>query len=254
MSTYEPDVVKAILKSALPVKEQKSFEKDWEARVSHGQNLINMPAPPLTRQQVSKRMKAWKGNSETDMTGERQMRWEAEIVEYVDWVNKLTSIHGNAKAGTVSPSLKRQIPILGPQFVPPSYLHIQKRDVTPAIEPEASYLLPFVVVHPFYYPNILNQCPKCNSSNTSWDGWTGAGPRNVHGMHREERALGYQLRCKACKEASREQFCFTTTNKVFWAGWEHWKMPCKSSAFCKPIQSITESKKEAYRSFSRDVL
>ena len=73
MSTYEPDVVKAILKSALPIKEQKSFEKNWEVRVS--QNLtINMPAPPLTAQQVSKRMKAWKGNSETDMTGERQMR------------------------------------------------------------------------------------------------------------------------------------------------------------------------------------
>jgi hypothetical protein len=47
MSTYEPEVVKAILKSALPVKEQKSFEKDWEARVS--QNLINtMPAASTT--------------------------------------------------------------------------------------------------------------------------------------------------------------------------------------------------------------
>ena len=45
-------------------------------------------------------MKGWKGNGETDMVWEQQLRWEAEIVEYVDWVNKLTSVHGNARAGT----------------------------------------------------------------------------------------------------------------------------------------------------------
>jgi hypothetical protein len=63
-----------------------------------------------------------------------------------------------------------------------------------------------------------------------WDGWTATGARDVHGVRREERALGYQLRCKPCrtkygKGGSNEKekgSCFATTNKFFWEKWEHY--------------------------------
>jgi hypothetical protein len=175
----------------------------------------------------------WLTNRQTQATIKRQLQWEAEVVEYVDYMNKLTSVHGNAKAGTVAPSIRKDVPLLGPRFVPPSYLHLQKRDVTPAIEPDISYLVPLVIIHPFYHSGLTG-CPRCGSTDTLWDGWTSTGARDVHGLCREERALGVQLRCKPCKakygkggsnEDENQPFCFATTSKVFWKNWEHWKMP-----------------------------
>lgn len=152
------------------------------------------------------------------------MEWEAEIVEYVDFIYKLTSLHGNSKA-TVAPVLKKEIPLIGPRFLPPSYLQLQKRSTTPKIELEVSYLVPLNIIHPLYHQG-LSACPSCGSNDTLWDGWTAPGARNVHGIRRDERALGYQLRCKACKDApEKQQFCYATTSKAFWEKWEHWKIP-----------------------------
>ncbi|KAF8054908.1 hypothetical protein FPV67DRAFT_1681291 [Lyophyllum atratum] len=216
MSVFEPELVRASLKSTLTAKDHAAkFDREWKAN-------------------VDKKVHVWaKGKDMTDMQLQ-QLRWEANIVEYVDFVHALTSVHGNAKPGTVAPSLKKNIPLLGPYFVPPSYLDIQKRQPAPYIEPETSYFVPITIVHPFYFPGQLNSCPVCESPDTRWDGWTGAGPRDVHGVRREERALGYQLRCKMCKESKARQepgsdekleYCFAATSKVFWQRWEHWKIP-----------------------------
>src|SRR5882757_4764747 len=99
-----------------------------------------------------------------------QLKWEAEVVEYVDTIHGMTKIHGNAKANTVAASLRINIPIIGPFFEPPGYLHLQKRNATPSIEPGSSYLLPITIIHPFFHPG-LESCPACGSQNTYWDGW-----------------------------------------------------------------------------------
>ena len=124
------------------------------------------------------------------------------------------------------------IPLLGPRFVPPTYLHVKKREDNVAIQPETAYLKPLNVIHPFYYPD-LGKCPRCDSLDVLWDSWASNGHRDLHGVHEEEMAIGYQLQCKACKEnkATHTQddegggYCFLTTNQVFWTKWEHWRMP-----------------------------
>ncbi|RDB21084.1 hypothetical protein Hypma_011838 [Hypsizygus marmoreus] len=205
MSVFEPEIIKAILKVTKSPKDQKTFEKDWDSR-------------------VQKKVQNWSGKRGIPSTQRDQLEWEAHVVEYVDFVHKLTALHGNASSG-IAPSLKKGIPILGPRFSPPSYLTIQKRDVTPNIKPETTYLRDITIIHPFYYPHgFLSKCPDCESRETLWDGWTGAGPRDVHGLRCEERAMGYQLRCKGCKSAGRP-FCFATTSKAFWEKWEHWRVP-----------------------------
>lgn len=125
----------------------------------------------LTQDKVSKRLKVWSTNIETQAMPKQQLQWEAEVVEYVDYMNKLTSVHGSARAGTIVPSIKKDIPIFGLCFTPPSYLHAQKQDVTPIIEPEISYCIPLMIIHPFYYPQLAG-CPQCRSTEMLWDRWT----------------------------------------------------------------------------------
>ncbi|KAF8959245.1 hypothetical protein BDZ97DRAFT_1667389 [Flammula alnicola] len=49
-----------------------------------------------------------------------------------------------------------------------------------------------------------------------------------------ERAIGYQLRCKDCKENDRPGgYCFVATNHIFWDKWEHWKIPRNIPYFLK---------------------
>jgi hypothetical protein len=107
------------------------------------------------------------------------------------------------------------------------------------------YLRPLNVVHPFYYPSLA-RCPQCCGTNIVWEGWTGTGARDVHGVKLEEAALGCQLRCKDCKEMRQENrdsqmapesdddseaeqgavgYCFATTNVSFWGKQEHWQIP-----------------------------
>lgn len=162
-----------------------------------------------------------------------QLEWAAAVTVYVDFVHKRTSLHGNAKTGSVPPTLGEGFPILGPRFVPPSHLHLQKRRSQPRIQASTSYLRPLHIIHPFFYPSLA-QCPTCGSDNVSWDSWTRNGPREVHGMHRDETALGVQLRCKSCKKQLMEKAgsedsdghsCVATTSYLFWRTTEFWKLP-----------------------------
>jgi hypothetical protein len=146
-------------------------------------------------------------------------------------------MHGNAGPTVAHPNLKKEIPLLGPRFLPPSYQHAMRRETTPKIIPGTAYLKPLTIIHPFYQLG-LSQCPQCDSTTEiRWDSWTSTGAQEVHGLRREERALGYQLRCKKCKatygkggpnENEKKPCCFATTSKIFWQKWEHWRIPRES--------------------------
>ncbi|KAL6300463.1 hypothetical protein BKA93DRAFT_819423 [Sparassis latifolia] len=112
---------------------------------------------------VEKRWKSWKRKHETQSQVTGQLEWEAHVVEYV--------------------------PLLGPQFLPPSYEQYKKCNSMPNIVPEIAYLKPVNVIHPFYFPELA-RCPQCNSDDVKWTGWTTTGHR--------ETALGFQLRCQEC--------------------------------------------------------
>lgn len=123
------------------------------------------------------------------------------------------------------------MPLLGPRFLPPSWLHLRRREPVPNILPSVAYLKPLHIVHPLYY-HWLKTCPQCDSESVSWQGWTATGPREVHGIRREETTLGYQLECKDCearfggRNAEEEgKYCFATTNAKFWERKEHWEIP-----------------------------
>jgi hypothetical protein len=185
---------------------------------------------PLTRfLQVQRRAEHWQNQNNRESAPPAQLKWEAEVVEYVHFLSSQTKVHGNKK-GTVPCTLRKEIPLFGPRFIPPSYLHIQKRDVASAIQPGVAYLRPINIIHPFYYPQ-LTQCPECNTTEVTWDGWTSRGSRDVHGIRSEEMALGFQMRCKVCESAtandSKRSYCFATTNPVFWAKTEQWEIPRK---------------------------
>lgn len=175
----------------------------------------------------------------------RQYEWEAEVVEYINYITDKTRTR-STKA-LARPCLDSKVPILGPRFLPPSYLHARKRNQSePAINPETLYLKALCAIHPFYYPELA-KCPRCNGSdNVQWDGWTGTGPRDVHGLMVDEAAIGMQLRCENCKnDATRKEhehehrdsdngcsiktnlkgYCFATTNPDFWGSWPHWSIP-----------------------------
>ncbi|KAG1743759.1 uncharacterized protein EDB91DRAFT_1051214 [Suillus paluster] len=177
----------------------------------------------------------------------RQCEWEAEVIEYINYISEKTRIR-SVKTLT-RPCLDSRIPILGPHFLPPSYLHARKRNQSePAVNPEVLYLKPLRVIHPFYHPELA-RCPRCDSRDgVSWDGWTGTGPRDVHGVMLDEAALGMQLRCESCRtdptskkglESDCEHngkthlkgHCFATTNPDFWRNWSHWSIPGELDQF-----------------------
>lgn len=162
-----------------------------------------------------------------------QLEWAANVVQYVNHVYTATNVRGKGKKGEPpSPDLKKEIPIFGPRFLPPTYMHIQKHSSTSTILPAPAYLKPLHIVHPFYYPDLA-KCPQCASEKVSWQGWTTTGYREVHGVRREETALGYQLECEPCKErfsrtknaTEKGVFCLATTNAKFWEKKEHWDVP-----------------------------
>ncbi|KAG1721193.1 hypothetical protein EDB19DRAFT_1835629 [Suillus lakei] len=104
MSVYEPDMMRKLL-SALELKDlQNKFESNW-------------------KNAVKKCVESWTGHDEcmTNSQPKRQYKWEAEIVEYINYISDKTQIR-SAKA-LAWPCLNFKIPILGPHFVPPSYLH-----------------------------------------------------------------------------------------------------------------------------------
>src|ERR1700677_2326504 len=146
--------------------------------------------------EVETHLRSWvKYRTGTQTVTISQLEWEANIVEYVNFLYKSTKHHGNSKKNAPPPNLLKEIPLLGPHFIPPSYLHIQKRQPTPTIQPQTTYLKPLNIVHPFYYAGLGKCCPQCDSSDVQWDGWTTSHHRDVHGIQEEETVLGFQLLC-----------------------------------------------------------
>ncbi|KAG0694810.1 hypothetical protein DFH29DRAFT_1006019 [Suillus ampliporus] len=237
MSVFEPKVVLNLLKNSAAVSpvEKNAFEKNWTVS-------------------VEKRVRIWKEsrNHKNHPRPEFQLRWEAEVVEYVQCLWEKS--RPRSKKIEPTDKLGFNVPLLGLRFVPPSYLHVQKRLGLgcQAIEPATQYIKPLNIIHPFYYPQLAT-CPRCGSDKaTTWEGWTSTGARELHGLICEETALGAQLRCNTCKDSAKttkgknkniipggedagghasqaaddlEGYCFATTSAAYWRTWEHWRIP-----------------------------
>ncbi|KAJ6497153.1 hypothetical protein C8R47DRAFT_1212691 [Mycena vitilis] len=208
MTSFDPPVVLALLVAAQPKSDRAKFEKEW-----------------ITK--VNTRLKKWLEHRDTQSKYEPQLRWEANVVEYVMFLKNETKPKKTGKNSTSGPQqLKPGIPIYGPKFFPPSLTDTRLR--ADKIKPDTAYLRPTNIIHPVYYPTLA-KCPECGSTDVSWDGWNATGSREVHGLKREETALGYQLRHEACSGASIgtviKNRCFATTNQAFWKKWQHWEVP-----------------------------
>lgn len=92
------------------------------------------------------------------------------------------------------------------------------------------YLKALTVIHPVYFPEIA-KCPLCDSDNIKWHSWVATGYREVHGVSKDELALGYQIRCKSCEqsraggEKAKTQVCYATTSAEFWERYKEWNIP-----------------------------
>ena len=170
-------------------------------------------------------MKSWKDNRQGHQENHiGQLTWAAHVVLYVEYLAEQTK--GGKKY------LRKDVPLFGPRFTPPPFCHYDKRGSS-SVDPGTLYLKPLTVVHPFYFPD-LRQCPNNSDHVPEWEGWTPSGHRNVHGVSREETAIGYQLRCKKCERFDdhgvKQQRCWATTSSEYWRarGVEHWDLPRKS--------------------------
>ncbi|TRM55406.1 hypothetical protein BD626DRAFT_444173, partial [Schizophyllum amplum] len=198
-STFDPQAVLQQLKLAQPtIQAGKVFESDWKTA-------------------VTKRKETWKKNQPRDSsTNIAQLEWAAEVVQYVTHLHELVAIHGNSKNKDTVKLLPKTVPLLGPHFTPPPYVYQRLREAYPAITPTTLYIKPIHVVHPLFYPSLGARCPVCTADDVHWHGWVNTGPRDVHGLQREETAIGYQLRCDSCKAAKSKQYCYAATSKEFW--------------------------------------
>lgn len=237
---FDPRAIVAALKglewSHIP-KGKDNFERVWKENVSNSYHHVETRETNCFAAfdfQVNKRVQAWSSHKDNKATPLAQLEWEAAVVEYVDRIYSKVSVHGNsgALAKEAIRTLEKNIPLLGPRFVPPTLLHRTRREATPHIKPEHLYLKPITAIHPMFYSTELKQCPQCSSSDIRWDGWNATGARVVYGIQYNERALGYQMRCKGdCKTKkntdSSTGYCIATTNQTFWDKWEHWRVPSK---------------------------
>ncbi|KAK7050400.1 hypothetical protein R3P38DRAFT_3173760 [Favolaschia claudopus] len=228
MASFDPPVVLAILVAAHEPGKRKKFEDEYKANVSA---VFLLPRLPLifATLQVAKRVASWTKNREKQSQYQPQLEFEAHVAEYVAFLYTETRPTRTTKNSNTVPkpkTLKPSIPIYGPRFTPPSLIDVRRRGGS--TRPEIAYLRPINIVHPFFYP-LLTKCPHCGSDDVAWDSWNGTGSREVHGVRREETALGYQLRHKDCIPDSggtgTKSRSFVTTNQVFWKNWEHWEIP-----------------------------
>ncbi|THH23181.1 hypothetical protein EUX98_g7992 [Antrodiella citrinella] len=192
----------------MTVSARRTYAKDW-------------------KNEVEDRVKQWKTARKNQSTCHDQLTFISNVVQYVNVAWK-ASEHGTVP-------LKNNFPLFGPCFLPPTYFDIQRRDHNHKdIVPETMYLKPVHIIHPFYYPDLA-RCPQCHSTNSiGWEGWTGHGHREVHGLHVEETAIGFQLLCKACKankpashgrRSKEHQSTWATTSVEFWDKRNFWEIP-----------------------------
>ncbi|TFY52964.1 hypothetical protein EVG20_g10326 [Dentipellis fragilis] len=253
MSLFEPFIVRSQIKATIPAKDQVAWEDGWKRRVAA--RLDTWGEGQKKREKRAKGSKDPKDPKETEEEEEEPKRltqpeWEVNVLEYVSFLWEKTWVHGNARKGTEPASLAKNVPLLGPRFLPPTHFHLQRREKKPDIHPALLYLKPLNVIHPFYYPE-LGACPQCSAGadETLWDSWTMTGHRQVHGLWRKECAVGYQLHCKRCEsvygptgiEKGRHHYCFATTMPAFWKKHEVWDLPRRSS-----VALSVDTKPEVY--------
>lgn len=159
--------------SLVEAKDRKAFCTNWANSV--GRLIKVLPGPTNTSlNQVRRRADVWSNLPESRRSPRPrfQLDWESEVVEYVSFIWDKTRAR---KKGNVPMKLSPDIPLFGPRFIPPSYLHLQKRTGSSLdVSPEAQYLKPVNIVHPFYYLGLAC-CPQCQScTDVTWVGWTGS--------------------------------------------------------------------------------
>ncbi|CAK5283262.1 unnamed protein product [Mycena citricolor] len=218
MSTFNHKAVLAILAGLQGTRADRAvFERKYE-------------------ESVQRRFESWKTNRTSQSRYDPQLLFEAQVAAYVDYIHSETRASRKVKNSNALSNpriLRAGIPFYGPRFTPCTFRELQLRGINTA-SAETVYLRPVTVIHPVYFPE-LGDCPHCGSSNTSWDSWNSTGSREVHGLQYEESALGYQLRHEGCTpddvsgdgtDVGRvRNRSFSSTNKIFWKNWEHWKIP-----------------------------
>ncbi|TFY74409.1 hypothetical protein EWM64_g9603 [Hericium alpestre] len=141
MATFDPPIVRALIRNTLPSDKHRAvFDEDWESAV------------------VSKK-KAWRKHRKESTYNEDQLEWEANVIKYVDYVNRLTAAMEEKPASF----LPDRLPLYGLTFLPPTYCDLLKRQKDAVMMPNTTYLQPLNVVHPFYFTN-LGMCPACDST------------------------------------------------------------------------------------------
>ncbi|KAF9017331.1 hypothetical protein BDZ89DRAFT_961196, partial [Hymenopellis radicata] len=163
-----------------------------------------------------------------------QLMWVSEIVEYVSHVWDATKPSGGRNGHKTSPALPSTILSLGPKFIPPNYHDHYRRRSAVNITPRTANLKAVTIIHPVFFPELFNNCPRCNAGaeDLRSNGWTGQGPREVHGLFREEMALGWQIKCMKCKDQPEKGYCFASTSAEFWEHKEHWEVPRMYFLYC----------------------
>ena len=77
-------------------------------------------------------------------------------MEYVNYVDNETKARAGFKGAKNPIPLRKEVPLLGPRFVVPSYADLQHHDPFWDIEPVTAYIKPVHVIHPLYYPSLLD--------------------------------------------------------------------------------------------------
>lgn len=224
MSVFEPAVVLSFLKEQQPTAKRKEFETKWKKSVSPSALFTVYHSHRAPKLKVLDRVQTWEKSQKGQPINIAQFRWAAEVVQYVSHAYSMVKKHGNNKSTDLK-LLPDNLPLLGPRFSPPSYLHSHLRKGLPQPDPQKAYLKTLHIIHPLYYPTLGLNCPRCDSTAVSWDSWTSTGPRDVHGLYRDETALGYQLRCKDCCDQNVRPYCLATTSREFWKGYKSWQVP-----------------------------
>ncbi|EJD33866.1 hypothetical protein AURDEDRAFT_131466 [Auricularia subglabra TFB-10046 SS5] len=181
MSIFEPTTVRAILCAAEPTGKRSEFDSKWDAEVKKRCTAwASAEQKRISRLKVPQDVTAGDDDDSPNALSEQQLRWMAEVLEYVNYIHLPTRVHGNAKSVN-QPVLNSTIPLLGPRFVSPP----------PALSAQAGKLVlrPLNVVHEFYYPD-LRSCRVCaaDKTQTSSEGWASSVSRRVHGISVEELA------------------------------------------------------------------